>query len=264
MTPAERDLIAALFERLRAATPPQKDAEALDFIQRQMATQPDAAYMLVQTVLVQEHALSAAKARIDALERGANARPQSASPSFLPHLGADPARSSGRGPDEPPPGPWSRPSPVTRPTLAGWGGAAAPAGGYGTGQPYAAPIGAAQLGGGGGFLRSAMATAVGVAGGALLFEGISNLFSHHATPFADAAGWTGTPTEVIENTEIINNYGLDTRDATYDGHQGGAQDVGDTGYQDASYDAGDAGDAGASGGDFEGDSFDGGDGGDYA
>ena len=32
--------------------------------------------------------------------------------------------------------------------------------------------------GGGGFLRSAAATAAGIAGGALLFQGISSLFGH--------------------------------------------------------------------------------------
>ena len=35
------------------------------------------------------------------------------------------------------------------------------------------------MGGGGGFLRSAAATAAGVAGGALLFEGISSMFGHN-------------------------------------------------------------------------------------
>ena len=33
-------------------------------------------------------------------------------------------------------------------------------------------------GGGGGFLRQAAATAAGVAGGALLFQGISDMFGH--------------------------------------------------------------------------------------
>jgi hypothetical protein len=44
---------------------------------------------------------------------------------------------------------------------------------------------APQAGGGGGFLRSAMATAAGVAGGALLFEGIRGLMG--SNPFGSSA-----------------------------------------------------------------------------
>ena len=36
----------------------------------------------------------------------------------------------------------------------------------------------APSGGGGGFLRTALTTAAGVAGGALLFQGISSMFGH--------------------------------------------------------------------------------------
>src|SRR5207237_403480 len=46
-------------------------------------------------------------------------------------------------------------------------------------QPGAAPAaGMLGGGGGGGFLRSAAATAAGIAGGALLFQGISSMFGH--------------------------------------------------------------------------------------
>jgi hypothetical protein len=69
--------------------------------------------------------------------------------------------------------PWGAPPP---PAPAP-GGYAAP-GGFGQGGFGGGGFGAPQ-GGGGGFLRSAMTTAAGVAGGALLFQGISNLFSSH-------------------------------------------------------------------------------------
>ena len=48
-----------------------------------------------------------------------------------------------------------------------------------------APWGQApQAAAGGGFLRSALTTAAGVAGGALLFEGIRNMFGHSTQAFA--------------------------------------------------------------------------------
>ena len=46
---------------------------------------------------------------------------------------------------------------------------------------------------GGGFLRSAMATAAGVAGGALLFEGIRSLMGSHPGPFGSAAAAQPSP-----------------------------------------------------------------------
>ena len=44
---------------------------------------------------------------------------------------------------------------------------------------------AQQQGGGGSFLRTALTTAAGVAGGALLFQGIRSLFGHGSRPLAD-------------------------------------------------------------------------------
>jgi hypothetical protein len=56
------------------------------------------------------------------------------------------------------------------------------AGLMGGGPMGGGPMGGAgsMMGGGGGFLRSAAATAAGVAGGALLFQGISSLFGNQA------------------------------------------------------------------------------------
>ena len=68
MTPEERDLIAGLFERMRGMGAIDKDREAEDLIARSVRQVPDAAYMLVQSVLVQEHALQEAGGRIEELE----------------------------------------------------------------------------------------------------------------------------------------------------------------------------------------------------
>ena len=46
---------------------------------------------------------------------------------------------------------------------------------------------APQAAGGGGFLRTALTTAAGVAGGALLFEGIRGLMGSNPGPFGSAA-----------------------------------------------------------------------------
>jgi uncharacterized protein len=58
-------------------------------------------------------------------------------------------------------------------------------------------------------LQGALTTAAGVAGGALLFQGIEGLIGHNPGPFSGAltpsGGLMGGQTPV-ENTEVINNY----------------------------------------------------------
>jgi hypothetical protein len=129
-----------------------------------VARQPSAPYLLVQTVLVQEQALKAAQERIAELEAKAGAAP--AAPGFLgsaPKIGP-----WGASPAAPAAAP--QPIPPTRSPL----------------QAALAPQPA-----GGGFLRSAMTTAAGVAGGALLFEGIRSLMG--SNPFGSAAAAQPSP-----------------------------------------------------------------------
>ncbi len=68
MTPEERQLVTGLFDRMRNYTLPEKDGEAEALINERVRAVPDSAYMLVQSVLVQEQALQAADERIRALE----------------------------------------------------------------------------------------------------------------------------------------------------------------------------------------------------
>src|SRR5262245_38169514 len=88
MTPEERQLIAGLFDRMRSYGLPDKDREAEAFINQSVRSNPDAPYMLVQSVLVQEQALQAANDRVTQLEdelrelRG-DARPAARSGGFL-------------------------------------------------------------------------------------------------------------------------------------------------------------------------------------
>ncbi|MBF0561290.1 MAG: DUF2076 domain-containing protein [Alphaproteobacteria bacterium] len=209
MTPQERDLITDLFRRLRAADAGPRDREADDLIGRLTAEHPDAPYLLAQTVLVQQQALSAASARVEELERElAQAKTQSAGTgSFLGGACGVFGPWGGR----PAAVPQSAPFPTLQP------GYAAP--------PAAGPWGAAPggTGGGGGFLRSAMTTAAGVAGGALLFEGIQHLLGSNPGPFAQTAA---PPTEVVENTTVNNYYGDQTIDDPV------VEDTGDTYYDD--------------------------------
>jgi hypothetical protein len=146
----ERELITGLFGRLQPFESQPRDGEAEALIKDLATRQPAAPYLLVQTVLVQEQALKAAQERIAELEGKAG--------------GA--AASSGFLSNAPRIGPWgSKPSSAVPQT--------------------ARPAPGGAWGGGGGFLRSAMATAAGVAGGALLFQGISSLLNRQPGPFGN-------------------------------------------------------------------------------
>lgn len=161
MQPEERDLIVGLFGRLNSFEAHPRDPEADQLIASAVAAQPSAPYLLVQTVLVQEQALKGAQQRIAELEAkvAAAAAPPS---SFLANApsagpwGSAPSRPPGQQPMQQQPMQQQAPQP---------------------GPFQAAPAA------GGGFLRQAMMTAAGVAGGALLFEGIRDMMGHTANPF---------------------------------------------------------------------------------
>src|SRR5258705_3693663 len=68
MNPDERQLITSLFERMRNHGAPEKDREAEALINQQLRANPDAAYMLVQSVLVLEQTAEAASNRVLELE----------------------------------------------------------------------------------------------------------------------------------------------------------------------------------------------------
>jgi hypothetical protein len=97
----------------------------------------------------------------------------------------------------------------------------------------AAPVSPwAQPSGGGSFLRNAATMAAGVAGGALIAEGLTSLFAgHRYGGFGGGYGGYGGGTEIIEEN-VTNNYYEDRQGS------GGGGDVArdDSGYQDASYD----------------------------
>ena len=209
MNPQEKELLTTLLDRLRNAPRQDKDPEADALIRQAMAVQPDLPYYLTQTVLIQDLSLHQAQQRIADLEKQLADAQQAAKPTVGSFLGGlfgsrPPAQASGPAQAGPPQaGPWTR-----SPQVA----AAPPAQPYG--QPgYAQqpgygqqPMGGGFMGGGmggagGGFLRSAAATAAGVAGGALLFQGIESLFGNHYAGGLMSGGMTPGLGE-----SVVNNY----------------------------------------------------------
>ena len=233
MTPQEKELITTLLGRLKQAGGQPKDPEAEALIRQGLAEQPDAPYYLVQTVLIQEMALNQAQQRISELERQC-AQPQKPT-SFLGGLfggGAGRGDQQQGGGTVPSSGPWSRaPQPQSPPPSGGpqaygqpgyppqpgYPSPGYPPPGYG-GQPM---MGMAQ--GGSGFLRSAAATAAGVAGGALLFQGIQSMFGPHI-----GGGLGGIAQQPGLSETVINNYYGSDQAGSDQGawDQGGGQNAG--------------------------------------
>jgi hypothetical protein len=200
MTPEEQNLIEGLFQRLRQADTSPKDAQAEELIRAKTAELPSATYLLVQAVLVQEHALANAQARIAELEnrlRNVQAQPSAAGGSFL-------SRFFGSKPQ-----PQAVPPPVPQQVAATQPAQAAPPPITVVPQttPYPSTVGLGPSSGGS-FLQSAMATAAGVAGGQLLFQGIESLIGRNAGPFGPALGSREGlyPGGTGGGTEIVNNY----------------------------------------------------------
>ena len=73
MTPQERQLVSDLFDRLSSLENSTRDPDAERVITEGFRHAPNAAYALVQTVLVQDEALKRAEAHIRELEGGAPA-----------------------------------------------------------------------------------------------------------------------------------------------------------------------------------------------
>ena len=173
MTPEERQLLGALADRVKNIPDQQKDPEADQFLRQLTLERPDTAYILAQTVIMQDFALRTAQGQIQDLQRELSDGPpsQQGSGSFLGGLfgGGSPQQPTPASGSVPRVNPWGSPTGQTPPP--GYG---PPPYGYG---PSTGPT--MQPSQTGGFLRSAASTAAGVAGGALLFDGIRSLFSGH-------------------------------------------------------------------------------------
>jgi hypothetical protein len=186
MTPQEQQMLQSLIQRVNQTRLQEKDFDAEEMLQQTLGRNPDALYILAQTVLVQQYALDQAQRQLEQLRQQ---QPQR-STSFL---GGLLGREETSRPAPPPPPPSSYASPQY-----------APAPNYGCSGPQS-----------GGFLRGAMQTAAGVAAGALAFEGIESLmhgFGHAAGYGANFGGFGD------ERPEIINNYYGDSSEHGHDSH----------------------------------------------
>ena len=212
MSPEERQLLTTLFDRVRtaSATPRDRDAEAL--IEQGVREQPYTTYYLAQAVIVQEKGLEAAskhiqelEERVRQLEAGESEHRQAEQGGgFLSSIfGSGQTQQAAQ-----PSGPWGnaprqsyqdrdyddnvRPMrPQQQQPSGPW-------------NPQ--PSGPSA---GGSFLRGALGTAAGVAGGVLLANSLSGIFGNHmsslgwGSPFgASPFGNTPAPTEET----VINNY----------------------------------------------------------
>jgi len=88
VTPQEDQLLNSLIDRLNQTTLEEKDPDAEALLNERLAGNPDALYMLAQTVLVQNIALDQARAQLSQLQQQIQQqRPQPAhSTSFLGRL----------------------------------------------------------------------------------------------------------------------------------------------------------------------------------
>ena len=260
MTPEERTLLDDLFQRLRQAEGQPRDPDAERFIRDAMQAQPAAPYYMAQSLLVQQHALSAAQQRIEELERQLRDAQQRAPSSG--GIGSFLGNAFGRR-EEPRPAPQPVPQPVPQPApqrsgpwgapaqpayppqpqrgfgpAAGpWGGAPGAPGGY-PGAPGYAP-----QPGRGSFMGGALQTAAGVAGGMLAVSAISSLLHSGGSPFG-AADASHTP---------ASHTPTDTGDPVIHNDQGfPPPETHNTGYQDAAHQPDDTTDYTADDGDFGG------------
>jgi hypothetical protein len=203
MSPEERQLITGLFDRINQAASAPREPEAEALIAEGVKRAPHAPYVMAQAVIVQEEGLKAASKRIEELEaklRELESKSQPAqSTSFLGGVASN-LFGGGRSPSgipsvspqaQTPPQPtsvWNRAAPSAPPQPYQQ---AAPQAGFG-GQPMAAPP-SAFGGGGSSFLGSALATAAGVAGGALLYDGLKSAFGGHGSSMLGSASTTSNP-----------------------------------------------------------------------
>ncbi|GAB6967793.1 hypothetical protein JCM25156A_18300 [Komagataeibacter kakiaceti JCM 25156] len=241
MNDQERDLITQFFARVGGATTgsvpqtasalPPIDPQADQYIGQMFQKYPEAPYRVTQMAVVQEAALAEAQNRIrqlqwqlqqaqQQLQQRQAAPPPSGGGGFLSGMfgggqraqAAPPPPGWGNAPSAPPP------QPVYPPGM----------------QPGMFPSR------GSGFLGSALTTAAGVAGGMMVGNALTDLFSGHH----DAGGFAGGMPQPGE-TVINNNYGDGGAGADPFAGGGASADSGfdaggdSGGFDDGGFDAGD-------------------------
>ncbi len=248
MSPEERQLLTALFERVRtaSATPRDHDAEAL--IDQGTREQPYATYYLAQAVIVQEKGLEAAANHIKQLEERIRQLEADQSEYHKAEQGGGFLSSifgSSQSPQQPAPPP---------PSSGPWGSAprqqiqqdrgfdtaprAMPQQPSGPWSPQATAPSA-----GGSFLQGALGTAAGVAGGMLLANSLSGIFGSHmsslgwGSPLAGSNPFGNAPEETVINNYFSNDG--DKKQAADNSANNNDDDNDAAGLQQADYDSND-------------------------
>ena len=186
MTPEESQIIKDVFARIRAAGPIPNDPQARAAIQQELIANPNAGVGLIQLLVGTEQQriqLQQERDQLAAQLRDGGQSQQTSGGLF----------GFGRSTPPPPPPPQSGPwgNQQSAPPQQPWGA-----------QPQAAPQG-------GSFLRTALGSAAGMAGGLFAFEAIRNVFGGHSGGGlfgGSSTGWGG-PTEVINETTYIDDRG---------------------------------------------------------
>ncbi len=199
MTSQEEQMLNSLVERVNSTQLTEKDPDAATLLERGFAPNPDAVYVLAQSVLVQNIALEQAHTQLTAVQEQARRLQQQ-----LDQQAQQPAHATsflgnllGHRDPQPPPLPQQPPyQPVYSPQAE----AEYQNPPYGQpyanqpyqGQPYGGPQYIPAASGPPSFLRSAAQTAAGVAAGALAFEGVEALlhggFGHPGMGYG-MGGW---------------------------------------------------------------------------
>lgn len=211
MTPQEQQLLMQLTQRINQTQLQDKDPDAENLLGRELGVNPDAIYILAQTVLVQNIALEQARTQVNQLQQQLQqARQQPAHPtSFLGRLLGErdePAPPPAMQQPQAPPYQPVQPPPYQPVPQAQY---APPQ--YQQAQFTAVPAGQPS------FLRGAMQTAAGVAAGALAFEGVESLLHGFGNVgygpglgmaglgLSPAMGMMGGFERPVEET-VVNNY----------------------------------------------------------
>jgi hypothetical protein len=177
VTPQEEQLLNSLVERVNQTQLQEKDPDAEALLNRSLGPNPDALYILAQTVLVQNIALEQAKAQVTQLQQ--QARQPAHATSFLGSL------LGHRDPEPPPQAAQPAYQPVN-PSYTQQYTQSPPPPQYAQPQ-YQQPQYIAS--GPPSFLRGAVQTAAGVAAGALAFEGVEAVL--HGLGGHPGYGWGG-------------------------------------------------------------------------
>ncbi len=199
-------MIGDLIDRVQKTQLAEKDMDAEQMLQEGMGKNPDALYILAQTVLVQKYALEQAQSQLTQAKAQIEQMQQHPEPRHATSfLGSLLGRNDAPAPP-PPPQVYSTPPQGYAPQPVQGYPQYPPAGGYP--PQYGTPMG---MGGGGGFMRGALQTAAGVAAGALAFEGVESLMHGfgHAAGYGPGSGFGGF--DGGQRPEIINNYYGDDR-----------------------------------------------------